>query len=66
MVAKARSKQPRLLHLPAAEGQTQRLFHDWQYDLPDEEQYNAKRAQDGLFKLTDAEVEALNEAEEKQ
>lgn len=65
-MAKRRSKQPRLLHLPAAEGQTQQLFYDWQYDLPDEEQYNAKRAQDGLFKLTDAEIVALNETEEKR
>ena len=52
------SKQLSLIEPESKKPETQPLFADWPYDLPDEEAYCELRRRQGQFELTEAEKEA--------
>lgn len=55
-------RQKSLFDVTPGEPETQPLFEDWRYDLPDEPANWRRAVKEGILKLSEQELEALEQA----
>lgn len=65
-MARQHTKQLGLLEAEQVKPETQPLFSDWAYDLPDEEAYAELRRKQGQFELTEEQKRASAEYQEQR